>query len=464
MTWDDGLDPASVAFAIASDESRFIRVVAGPGTGKSFALKRRVARLLEAGVAPERLLPVTFTRVAAEDLHRELTNMGVPRCEDIHGTTLHSLGMQILSRQHVLATTGRVSRVLNRFELEPLLYDLPARFGNKRNREKRIRAYEAAWARLQHEEPGFALAAEDRAFEALLVNWLRFHRAMLIGEIIPELYRYLRNNPAAPEFDSFDHVLVDEYQDLNKAEQSVLDFLSSRAALCIVGDDDQSLYSFKHAHPAGIRTFHTTHADVSDHELLECHRCPTRVVSIANSLIEHNRDREPRQLTAIAAKGEGDLGIYQFANVAGEARRIARFVERLINEQGYAPGEILILAQRRAIGNPIHDALRARGLPSKSYYQETELDSAAAQERFAILKLTVDREDRVALRWLIGLGSDQRPLQFLPKRRAPLDIAKKALSQYHRTNRNGRAVCVHDDICSRGVDMDKDVQLFICRQ
>jgi DNA helicase-2/ATP-dependent DNA helicase PcrA len=134
MAWDDGLDPMSVTYAIAVDDSRFVRVVAGPGTGKSFALNRRVARLLEDGLAPERILPVTFTRVAAEDLQRELINIGVPGCGNIRGSTLHSLGMQILSRQHVLAVTGRVSRVLNRFELEPLLYDLPLSFGDKRTR------------------------------------------------------------------------------------------------------------------------------------------------------------------------------------------------------------------------------------------------------------------------------------------------------------------------------------------
>jgi superfamily I DNA/RNA helicase len=104
----------------------------------------------------------------------------------------------------------------------------------KRERQRRIRAYEAAWARLQHEEPGFAQAAADAAFQNVLVAWLRFHEGMLIGEIIPELYRYLRNNPAAPERSLYDHVLVDEYQDLNRAEQAVVDLLSTSAALCVV--------------------------------------------------------------------------------------------------------------------------------------------------------------------------------------------------------------------------------------
>jgi DNA helicase II / ATP-dependent DNA helicase PcrA len=144
--------------------------------------------------------------------------------------------MRILGRQHVLEAIGRTARPLNRFEMEPLLYDLLPAFGNKRVRAKRIRAYEAAWARLQHEIPGHALNAQDQAFEQALTSWLRFHRGMLIGEIIPHVYRYLRDSPAAPERNMYDHVLVDEYQDLNKAEQAVIELLLGNGHLCIVGE------------------------------------------------------------------------------------------------------------------------------------------------------------------------------------------------------------------------------------
>src|SRR6202040_2035966 len=90
-------------------------------------------------------------------------------------------------------------------------------------------------------------------------------------------------------------------------------------------------------------------------------------------------------------------------DVAREAHAIATFVDDQINKQGRRPGEILVLAQRRTIGNPIHAALKARGIPSKSYYQESELDSEVAQERLAIFKPFVNRTDRIALRWLLGM-------------------------------------------------------------
>jgi hypothetical protein len=119
----------------------------------------------------------------------------------------------------------------------------------------------------------------------------------------------------------YDHVLVDEYQDLNKAEQAVVDLLCATASLCIVGDDDQSLYSFKHAHPEGIRTFPQTHTGTT------CYRCPTVIVSTANALIAHNVDPEPRKLTAVAANGPGEMWIVQVPDVTREANIIAAFIE-----------------------------------------------------------------------------------------------------------------------------------------
>lgn len=118
-----------------------------------------------------------------------------------------------------------------------------------------------------------------------------------------------------------------------------------------------------------------------------------------------NRDRELRQLSPVAANGPGIVEIVQFGRLEDEAVGVAAFVRDQINNHGYLPQDILVLAQRRAIGNPIHDALVAQNVPSKSYYEEGELDSDTAQERLAIFKLFIDPEDRIALRWLLGHGS-----------------------------------------------------------
>ena len=146
-------------------------------------MKRRVARLLEVeGITPAEILPVTFTRVAAEDLHRELVNLRVPGAADLNARTLHSLAMSILMRQHVLVALGRVPRPLNAFELEPLLADLSKAHGTKTERRQLIRAYGTAWARLQTQQPGFARTEKEQNFVNDLIEWLTFHEAMLIDE------------------------------------------------------------------------------------------------------------------------------------------------------------------------------------------------------------------------------------------------------------------------------------------
>jgi len=108
---------------------------------------------------------------------------------------------------------------------------------------------------------------------------------------------------------------------------------------------------------------------------------------------------------AVDDNGPGDVRIIQYGSLPDEARGIAKIVSKFVND-GYQPQDILILAQRRVIGDPIHKELLARDIPSKSYYHEGDLARIEAQDRFAILKLVLNQEDRIALRWLLGYGSN----------------------------------------------------------
>ena len=367
-------------------------------------MKRRVARILEVeNVAPERVLAVTFTRVAAEDLHRELQSLGVPGADDLNGRTLHSLAMAILMRQHVLTALGRVPRPLNEFELEPLLSDLSNVHGNKRRSGS---DHPRLWCSLgspPNAATQIARTPAEQAFVDDLLEWLVLHEAMLIDEIIPHLYQYLHTNPGAPERNEYSHVLIDQYQDLNRADQDVLQYLGGQGSICIIGDDDQSIYSFRHAHPDGIRQWHTLQ-QTDDHSIAECRRCPMTVVRMANALIARNADRiQGRALVERAANGPGEIVIRQYSSADAEAAAVNAKITQLI-QSGVHPSEIIVLAQRATFAGPIFDRLRAQGVPTKSYYAETELDTMEAQERFAILKLLLNNEDRVALRWLLGRG------------------------------------------------------------
>ena len=414
MSWDDGLSGTARNIA-ASDESP-LRVMAGPGTGKSFAMKRRVARLLEAGQDPRRVLAVTFTRNAAASLVNDLHALGIENCEKVRVGTLHAFCFGLLMRQEVFDYLGRVPRPIVtfnksgvlQFEGGVMLDDLVSAgaFGPKRECTRRIRAFEAAWARLQSEAPGWPQDPVDRQFQAALLSWLRFHKAMLIGELVPESLRFLRNNPAADARSAFNHVIVDEYQDLNKAEQDLIDLLAGHGATAIVGDVDQSIYRFRHANPEGIETFQQHHPTTHDEMLDECQRCPTAVVSIADHLIRNNHpDSAVPRLQPKTENPAGEVHIVQWSRIAEEAQGLAAFVGALVSSGRYSAGDILVLTPRRLLGYGIRDRIAEVGIRVHSFYHEEALEGEDAQRAFTLLSLLVDIDDRVALRWWLGAGS-----------------------------------------------------------
>ena len=154
------------------------------------------------------------------------------------------------------------------YELDTLVCDLQGQFGGKRAVKKLIEAFDAYWARLQHHQPGFPNDPVEQLFSHSLRGWLIFHHAMLIGEVVPLALDFVTQNPAHPEIPRFDHVLVDEYQDLNRADQELIDALAGTSSVTVVGDEDQSIYSFRYAHPEGIVEYPLTHPQTHN-ELLD---------------------------------------------------------------------------------------------------------------------------------------------------------------------------------------------------
>jgi len=414
--WDEGLE--GPARCIAELDHTPMRVLAGPGTGKTFALMRRVARLLQDGATPNRMLVCTFTRTAARDLEGELARLGVEGVDDVHAGTLHAFCFGLLGRAEVLQATGRVARPLlggdDKFEMRFLLEDLrAANLGTVDECKSRLRAFNAAWARLQSETPGWPQDPVDQAFHRELVGWLRFHEAMLIGELVPETLQYLRENPASPHRHAFDHVLIDEYQDLNRAEQELIDLLAVGGFLIVIGDEDQSIYTdLKYAHPQGIGTFDETHHDTHDEQLEDCRRCPQLLVEMANTLIANNGGRTPRTLRPLPGNPAGEVLVLQWHTINEEAQGIAEIIRRRIQSGDVQPGKVLVLAPRRHLGYAVRDALNALGVYAHSFFHEEalegnpkNLDESEAQQAFTILTLLANPEDRVALRCWCGFGS-----------------------------------------------------------
>lgn len=407
MSWNTGLH--GTPLNIASYPGSQLRVVAGPGTGKTFALMRRVARLLEQNVQPDRILAVTFTRTAANDLVDKLAQLGVVGADQVAAKTLHSLSFGLLSRSAVFQMLNRVARPLMAHEQDTMVCDLSQQFGGKRETKKLIEAFEAYWARLQHHQPGWPNTPIEQAFDHALKSWLRFHRAMLVGEVIPLALDFVLQNPGHPDIPVYEHVLVDEYQDLNKADQALIDAIGGHAAVTVIGDEDQSIYSFRYAHPEGIAEYQNTHTGTHDELLDECRRCPKRIVAIANSLISHNQRIAPKVLLPHPPNAQGNIYIVQHHSTAAEVQTIAQYIDwYLLQNPGMPAGEVLVLSSRRQLGNGIRDSLntiaqqKGRGWEAQSFYFEDALNTDTAAAGFALLTLLVDPDDRPSLRYWLG--------------------------------------------------------------
>lgn len=390
----------------ARSPARLLRALAGPGTGKTYALRQRVARLLDERCPPREILVVTFARTAARDLVDALAELGEPFASELPARTLHSFCFSILGHEQVLSALGRVPRILLDFEQDLMLRDLNGDFGDlKERRELRI-AFEAAWARLQTEQPGEPVPGLDQSFQDALLGWLRWHRGMLVGEVVPIALSYLRQNPQADELRRFRHVIVDEYQDLNRAEQEVLELLAAHSNLAVIGDDDQSIYSFKWANPEGIREFDVRNPGTEDVAFSVCRRCPAEVVEMAQRLIERNPGRVRLPLVAFPGNPAAEIHHVQWRSIQAEAAGIARFVSEQTRQGRVEPGECLILAPSRRIGYAIRDALRAEAVPASSFFKEEAVSDVEAREVLTLLTLLADPADRVALRAWLGLGSN----------------------------------------------------------
>jgi DNA helicase-2/ATP-dependent DNA helicase PcrA len=437
MDWDDGIEGPHLA--IAGSDARRIGVLAGPGTGKtSFGLMRRVVRLLSEGVPGSRILLLSFTRVAAADLRDKVAALEVSGVENITARTLHSYCFGLLQGEAVLELTHRVPRILLKHEVDLMLRDLGSDLGDIRARRERLEAYQAGWARGDTDYPGGATDSQDSRFERATMQWLQDHRAMLIGEVVPLAYKYLRDNPSAAERGAFDHVIVDEYQDLNRLEQELLDLLAENGSLCVAGDDDQSIYSMRYANPTGILNF-IDRDETEAHAITVCGRCPQQILTMANSLISHAQGRDKAPTTCLDDSAPADVAIVQWDGLDAEVEGLVAAISSDIARGRRAPGDILVLTNWRQIGERVRQRLVELGVPAQSFFSEEELGNDAAREAIALLRLVVDGTDLVAYRVLLGLGdASGRSVAYARLRSAAAEHSSTVLDLLRRLDAGER--------------------------
>jgi DNA helicase II / ATP-dependent DNA helicase PcrA len=369
--------------AAARDGSAAIRLVAGPGTGKSATIEERVRWLLAQGTEPERIFAVSFTRASATELRDRIrlycTRAGLAGVEAVSITTLHSLALRVLRRAGLLAAYPSPAgpMVLDDWELRQVFETEFANATSRtptRSRDIRIE-HEAFWSTGQW-APGNFIPPDPPISHAERTSFTAFHRprtqtysCVLPGEIV----RVAVDQIAVGALDvrdllDLDELIVDEFQDLNPADLEFIDHLVREGARTFVaGDDDQSIYSFRFADPTGIQDLVAQHGAAA-HELEGCFRCTPSVLEGAARLIERNPlpARIPKHLRSLYATAEpplrGEALVWRFQTHRVEAEAIATSCQRLI-AAGVAPEQILILiSDRRALVGHITNALQASGV------------------------------------------------------------------------------------------------------
>jgi len=408
MAWNDDLVPDSPTYLLAASDAKITRAVAGPGSGKSFALNHHIARLLETGVDPERILAITFTRTHAQDLKKEISSLGVPGATEVHSRTIHSHALKILMQTDVLERTGRVPRMVVEHEIFPALRDISKpQYGDIRNKKKLLAEYLAAWATLQADEPGFVKNPIQAEFEQDLIAWLKKHDGILVGEVIPVAIDFLRNNPASAERTKYDVILVDEYQDLNRSEQEFIRLILGDARIVIVGDDDQSIYGFKFAHPDGIKQIKELYGDYTDIVFDECRRCPQLVTQLASALIGNNPKRTLGTLKPRPTNPVGDVKIVQWKTFDDEIEGIAAIIKNEIATGSIQPEDVLVLTPRRLVGYKLRDQLINTGVDVQCYFRESVMKEPSVRRAYSLMKFMSDRTDKISLRFLLGGDSKE---------------------------------------------------------
>ena len=408
------------------------RLLAGPGTGKTRTLTNRIVYLINEGaVFPTNILALTFTRAAAYELAARVREAIGPDQAPPSVSTIHSFSLrQLLKNGRRLQSIPQPLRIADDWEERwIILEDLKVLLRiDVRAVRRLLAALSSDWETLSVDQPGWAERHESPQF---LGAW-SWHRDTygytLRGELV---YQFKR---ALEQYDDLDidgpptHLLIDEYQDLNACELHVIEELASGdAELFVAGDDDQSIYGFRNAHPEGIRRFPLDFDGALDHPLTFCWRCAPSVLQLAQFVIRHEPGRIEKTLVAIDPSAPGDVRILRYGDQDDEAQGIARYCRELV-DSGLDPSDIMILLrqdQNGAFSDPIVEALGEVGLPVHvSADEQGPLDTNGGRKLLSLLRIAVNDTDSLAWRTLVDLDDNR--------------LGAKAVAAMHESARDTR--------------------------
>ena len=396
-------------------------VIAGAGSGKTRALTQRIAYLLATGAArPGEILAITFTNKAAAEMRERVERLVGRSARAMWVTTFHSACARMLrteaerlgySRGFTIYDESDSLRMLKRcmteLGIDPKRYPpsaIRSQISGAKNQLIDAGAYAQAQGNVFEETVAEAYALyEKRMLEA---NAMDFDD-LLVGTVnAMELHGEVRERWSR----TFRHVLVDEYQDTNQAQYRLLQLISAdHGNLMVVGDEDQSIYSFRHADIRNILDFDRDFPDATVVKLEQNYRSTQTILSAANAVVERNRQRRPKRLWTDVVGGE-PVRLFELADEHEEARWVAGEIERLATEEGVERSEVAVFYRTNAMSRVLEDTLVRFELPYQviggtKFYERAEIKDAVAY-----LSLLVNPSDQVSFSRAInsprrGIGS-----------------------------------------------------------
>jgi DNA helicase-2/ATP-dependent DNA helicase PcrA len=391
-------------------------VLAGAGSGKTRVITHRIVRLLEGGVPAAAIVALTFTNKAAGEMRERVARALGPRSERARALTLgtfHAFGLTVLGRER--EAVGGSFTIFDQGDQISLVKQLL-------RAADADRSYDAAvvLARLSNAKNALRGGADmpdregdeyDEIAKVLYPRYqaaLRHFKAFDFDDLVCEVTRLWQENEAvrARWQSRFLHVLVDEYQDTNRAQLEFLRMLAGeRRNVCAVGDDDQAIYSWRGADVRNVLSFAEHFPGARVIKLEQNYRSRAPILAVANAVIARRADGKPESWRKVLfterAGGEKALALVAPTPEA-EAAWVGREVRRLLREQGTSPREIAVLYRSNAQSRLVEEALREQGIAHRVLGGAQFFERKEVKDLLAYMKLALNLADEISLRRILN--------------------------------------------------------------
>ena len=389
-------------------------VIAGAGSGKTKVLTHKIAYLIgEKGAKPWDILAITFTNKAANEMKERIANLVGDDAKDIWMGTFHSICVRILRRfidrigfdsSFIIFDTSDqrtlVKNCMKDLAIDDKLFNDRSVLSEISNAKNEMLEPEQYTARANSD---FRKEKISTVYE-LYQKRLKENNAIDFDDIINYTIKILMENPDVLEYYSnkFKYVLVDEYQDTNKAQFTLVTLLASKNGnITVVGDNDQGIYSFRGADISNILNFERDFPGTKIIKLEQNYRCTGNILKAANSVIKNNEVKYKKELWT--QNEEGNLpNVYQADNEYDEATYIVTQIEHLKREEYYKYSDFSILYRMNTQSRAIEDILRRENVPYKivgglKFYERKEI-----KDIIAYLRLIQNSADNLSLKRIIN--------------------------------------------------------------